>query len=456
MRISPLMTVLITVLAAALAVIVVGVLAALLVTPPRALLTDTSVSLQRLTVDSGAALIRYTLNRNAAITIGFQRKNDNAVYVFRKAEARPVNTYQVYFNGIVDGFALPGDPSDDPTNTIDARLIPNGEYTWNIAAKSDSGETAQASGSLSVDFADTALPLIQDFSVTPAIFTPNQDGVNDRVAVNTYLAKKATLTVYLEGADGIRYYVPERIGERQPGDMGAHSFDYDGGVDNKVTPPPNGTYTLVAIAEDREGQRTHRTSHVTIKDGGLPQVEIQPQTTGSTIRYTTQPFIGAGVRPPEGVGATQATLNVTQGDLLSFRMTIYNYGKTPIRTLGPWPGTVYQDYQTDAVFTNKELVTRDGAWRVGFQCDTSETTLPWRWAVGAPDELQTVTDDKGDTFYYLLPGQSATVWGAVRLNRLIKTRNPQDCWASLIHESVDIPNTQSYVGPIKVQLIATP
>ena len=44
------------------------------------------------------------------------------------------------------------------------------------------------------------------------------------------------------------------------------------------------------------------------------------------------------------------------------------------------------------------------------------------------------------------------IWGAIRMTKLIKSRNPQECWAALIHEGVIIPPLQSHVGPIKVTL----
>ncbi len=452
MRLSPLLTL----LAALVAVIVVGAGAARLLQPPRPLLSDASLSLDHISPNGDgtedATRIHYTLNRNARITISFRRKSDGAEYAFRKDELRPAESYQVLFSGVVNGYTLPG---ETPASEIDARLIPDGDYTWMIKAVAENGETAQTTGNLTVSEADSVLPTIQDFSVSPATFTPNQDGVDDRVQLNVYLAKKATLTVYLENAKGTRFYVPERVEMRQPGEAGAHHFDYDGGVDNDVTPPPDGQYTLVAVAEDIEGQRVRRTSAVTLKDGGLPQVEIKAQTSGSTVTYGTLPFTQGMVQPPAGVTSTQARLQLTQGDLLTFKLVVYNYGNTPIRTLGPWPGQVYEWDQLSAKYADK-TISKSGVWRIGLMCETAETDFPWRWAIGAPDALHKVTDDKGQTFYYLNPGESATVWGAVRMSSLVKSRNPQECWAALIHEDVTIPPAQSHVGPIKVELIAAP
>src|SRR5258706_2358179 len=145
-------------------------------------------------------------------------------------------------------------------------------------------------GNMVVEDADTQLPDITSFTISPEVFTPNQDGIADRVSINVYLAKDSTLTAYLENKAGTRYYVSEHIEGRKPGEAGAHVFDYDGGVDNDVTPPPDGTYKVMITAEDKVGQRVSRTGTITLKDGGLPNAEIVPQATGNTVSFTTAPY----------------------------------------------------------------------------------------------------------------------------------------------------------------------
>ena len=455
MRLSPL----ITFIAALVALIVVGTVGVFILNPARPLLTDAGFSLDKITpnADSSddAAEIHYTLNRNARITISLTDASSGKNFLFRNVEARTAGNYSVLFSGIVDGYTLPG---ENPGGDIETRLVPDGKYTWTIQAKSENGETAQTTGTLTVANADAALPAIQNFSVSPQLFTPNQDGIDDRVSVNIFLAKEATLTVYLEGPDNQRYYVAERIEGRKPGEQGAHFFDYDGGVDNDITPPPNGKYTIVALAEDKEGQRIRRTSAVELADGGLPNAEIPAQSTGGAVYFTIAPYkdayysdsktTGETIPQPQGVTSTLATITMPQDDLLIFRLTVSNYGSTPIRTIGPWPGTVYQYDQLSSAMNSDPV---SGAWRVGLACERSETSLPWRWAIGSPDQL-TKVERAGETLWYLMPGKQAIVWGAIRMTRLIKTRNPQECWAALIHEDVAIPPLQSHVGPIKVEL----
>lgn len=457
MRLSPLLTV----LAALVALVVVIVLGVKFLQPGRPLLTDVDFSLSKITPNADGiddiTLIRYTLNRNANVTISFKNQTTAQIFLFRNQERRAADSYQVYFSGVVDGYVLPGETFD--VKDIDTRLVPNGDYAWTISAVTDSGESASVNGNLTITDGDNALPAISSFDITPKVFTPNQDGYDDRISINLYLAKKATLTVYLEGNGSGPYYISERYEGRRPGDPGAHVFDYDGGVDNSTKPPADGDYTLIATAQDAEGQRVRRMDKITIKDGGLPNAEIKAQSTGTTVTWSTLAYDdayfttvgkpGKTVEPPSGVTSTQTTITLPQSDLILFKLTVNNYGATPLRTIGPWPGTVYQYDQTDAAIDNSAAIS--GAWRIGLQCERSETSYPWRWAIGSQSEL-TKIDHEGTTLWYLMPGKQAVVWGAVRMTKLITTRNPQKCYAALIHEDVAIPNLQAGVGSIDVKL----
>jgi hypothetical protein len=453
MRLSPLLTILVAVIA----VVVIGVGAALILQPPRALLTSVRFAPDIITPNGDgvddATQISYTLNRNAKLTIQFKNDETGRVFNFRNADPRGSGSYQVLFSGIVNGYTLPDDAPNG--GDIQTRLIPNGIYTWLVAAETDTGEKLDVSGKLTIKNADTALPLIQGFSVSPQVFTPNQDGIDDRVAVNAFLPKKADLSIYLLDASGTRYDLPERIETRDPGDPGAHVFDYDGGLDNNVEPPPNGDYTLVAEAQDVTGQRVRQTRKLTIRDGGLPQVEIQPQTSGAQVFWTSIAPTTAPIAQPQGVMSTEARLTMIQNDWLVFRLTVSNYGNTPLRTLAPWPGTAYK---WNEIYSGKldPLISRSGVWFVGVQCDISESSFPYRWAIGTPEQLTKQTDSEGQAFYYLMPGQRATVWGAIEMSKLVKSRNPTECFAALIHEDKEIPPLQSHVGPIKVELAPAP
>src|SRR5258708_2058886 len=185
MRLSPL----IVALAALAALIVVGVVGAALIHPNRPLLADAKLSVGAITPNADgvndATQISYVLNRSAKVGITFTNKGSGQQFVFRKAEERPAESYQVLFSGIVDGYSVAGDP---PGGGIETRLVPNGDYTWTVqAVADDNGETATSSGTLSITDADTALPAMTDFNISPQTFTPNQDGIDDPVDINIYL-----------------------------------------------------------------------------------------------------------------------------------------------------------------------------------------------------------------------------------------------------------------------------
>lgn len=455
-RFRPLILVTLTALIALSAVTAAG---AYLLNPGRELLSGAAVSSARITPNADGTddltRIVYTLAANARVTISFNDENGKR-YLFRDGERRSIGSYEVLFSGVVEG-----DPNAESgaTGVVEARLIPDGTYTWQIDAVTDEGAAQMAQGSLLVEDGDAALPYLNNFDVVPRIFTPNQDGVDDRISVNVYLAKDARLSVYLESG-GQRYYVPERDEGRRPGEAGAHVFDYDAGIDNGIKPPPNGVYQLIALAEDAVGQRVRRETTIELRDGGLPQAEIVAQSSGRTITWESAVYQdvyatdmntpGQAIDMPTGVGAKQVTISLPQSDLLVFRLTVYNYGTTPIRTIGPWPGTVYQYDQTNAAMvTPAGRDAFDGAFRVGLECERSTSSYPYRWAIGAQSEL-TKVDRDGESFYYLMPGQSAVVWGAVRMTTIIRTRNPQKCFAALIHENVNV--FQGRTGEIDVKL----
>lgn len=460
MRFSPILLTAAALLTA-LAVIVGG---SALLQPNLPLLREATLSHTRITPNADGiddvTEIRYTLSRTARLSITFTRM-DGTRFAFREDELRPAGEYRVLFSGVVNGFSL---PDEQLGGIVERRLMPNGDYTWEIrAVDAQTGAIMSQSGTLTLAEGAAQLPDIQTFEIAPEIFTPNQDGYDDRVNINLYLAAPARLTVYLESAEGVRYYVAERFEGRLPDEGGARTFDYDGGVDNNITPPPDGEYRVIAIAEDRVGQRVRREGRVIIRDSGLPNAEIVAQSSGRTVTWASLPYDdsyytdaqtqGRRVEPPLGVQSTMAQITLPQGDLLLFRLTVLNYGTTPIRTIGPWQGTVYQYDQTEAAMTTPE--NRDaisGAWRVGVQCERSESSYPWRWALGTQEELTRVERD-GEVLWYLQPNQQVTVWGAVRMTRLIPTRNPQKCFAALIHEDVAIPPRQNRVGEIDVRLV---
>ena len=460
MRVSIWMTILIAIAVLA-GVVFVG---QAVIQPNRPLITHATFSLERITPnadgDADVTDFSYGISRNAKVSLTFQSA-DGTNFVFRQNESRIPADYTVAFSGVVGGYKLPGDTN---VGEIERRLIPNGQYTWHLQAQDiTSGETAEATGQLEIADAGSQLPVMTDFTLDRPQFSPNQDGIADRVIMNLNLTKPVdSLNVYLQGADGQSIFIPEILSGRKPGEAGQHFFDYDGGIERGVEPPPDGDYTVVAVAQDLEGQRTSQTAKLSIVNGGVPQAEIAPQPTGIDVVFAPQPYDAK-----YAVSATQqgellpspdfskdlgfSTVSMQVGDMLVFKLTVHNYGKVAIRTSGPWPGTVYDSGQ---VWGSTGVYEQSGSFRVGIMCSTSETNWPWRWAVGSPDTLTKEVDPQnGNTYYYLPGGAQSEVWGAVRMTQLIKARNPQQCWAGLIHEDVEVVNQR--VGARDILLVQT-
>jgi len=420
----------ITILTTVLVLVLILAAAYVVSRPTRPLIAKAEIGLSTITPnadgETDATLIRYHIRREATVSIFFEDGAGDR-YTFRKDQIRTRGRYEVLFSGIVEGFVREGESIQ---GEVLERLLPDGEYTWVIeAVDRASGRTDQASGTLNVEGGDPALPDLWEFTISPEVFTPNQDGLNDRTWINVYVSKPATLLVYLLSEEGEQIFVPEVQEADAPGEAGRHSFEYDGGVDLGRDPPPNGTYTVRVEASDDEGQRVSRGGHLTIADGGIPFAEIVAQPVGDTVRFSSE--------------------TVVVGDVLTFELTVWNYGEAPIRTTGPEPGYVYD--QSD-VYSSSGFYDESGAWRVGIHCDTCLTDYPWRWAVGAQQDL-TPIESNGQTHYYLMPGQRAVITGGVRLTNIVESRNPQQFWAGLIHEDVGITANNNRVDPHWIEIV---
>lgn len=373
--------------------------------------------------------ISYRVWREARVSIYFQDSQGRR-YDFRKNETRVFGAYSVLFSGVVDGFSLPDETTQ---GTIVSRLMPDGDYTWIIeATDAQTGKVDQATGKLTVRDADTELPDLWEFTISPETFTPNQDGLDDRVWINVFVPKPALLTVYLIDASGKQYFIPESPQSRKAGEEGRHSFEFEGGVDLGISPPPDGTYTVLVDAHDDEGQRVRRTGQVSIQNGGVPLAEIVAQPVGDTLVLNQE--------------------SIKLGDTLTFTLTVENYGDAPIRTTGPFPGYSYEQSDT---FPSTGYYEESGAWRVGINCDTCLTDYPWRWALGSPDTLTAIKAGDGRTHYYLMPGERAVVAGSIRLTNIVPSRNPQQFWAGLIHEDVGIAPLNNRVDPHWIEIFTT-
>ncbi len=372
------------------------------------------------------AVIRYTLRRPATVSL-YLVDAAGQRYDFRREKPRPAGDNEVFFSGIVDPFTR---PTDTFTGTLLARVLPNGEYTWAVAAQDEAGLGNEITGTLRIQAADTALPELSNLTVLPKLFTPNRDGLDDRVTINVALSKDVDaggLRLTLEGAGGLALPIAESAGSlKKPGERGLHVYDYDGGVDQGLEPPPDGEYVIRAEAEDRLGQRLVVTTTLTLAQGGLPRAELYQ----GDVQFSAE--------------------SVVLGQTLYFTLTVENYGTAPIRTTGPAPDYVYASMGTN--YNTIGEYVQAGAFRVGLMCETCISDYPWRWAIGRPEDLTVIPDSQGRPQYYLLPGRRAQVTGGLVLDQVVTARNPQYFWAGLIHEEVEIATINNRVDPHFIQI----
>ncbi len=384
----------------------------------RSLLYDVSISPDVITPNadgiSDVTRISYKLSRNANLSIFLIDENQNRHY-FRYNRRRSTGDYRVDFGGVIDG-----------------AMLPDGTYTWVVYAVDDDGQEMQQQGSLILQDADVEHPQLNGFSVYPKIFTPNRDGINDRITINYYLSKQADVKVYLLAPDGeTRYPIAEKERDVESGELGFHTYDYEGGVDLGAEPPPDGTYIVWAEAVDNVGNRTNITDTLTIEEGGVPRADI----VNATVEFYN-PETGAHVIP--------------LGQTLAFTLTVENFGSVPIRTIGPDDGT---HYQSDENFNTKEFSQSSGVWRVGIDYEGNPSyAYPYRWAVGKLSELE-ARELNGKTEYFLMPGQRAIVTGSIQLVDIpMGKRDVVHFWAGLIHEDVDIHAFNDHVDPTPINI----
>jgi len=342
--------------------------------------------------------IEYKLRRSADLSIYFLDAKGEKHY-FRENKRRSSGKYSVYFGGGVEG-----------------RMLPDGTYAWGLEATDLNGHTQKVEGPFTIVDADTVMPELRNFSVYPQVFTPNQDGIDDRVAITFYLNKEVReLRVYLLDKEGNKYPVTQKEGVAKPRDPGepwvpgVYTYDYEGGVDLGATPPPDGTYTVVAEAEDLVANKVRETSTLTIEHGGVLRADI----VNAAVEFY-----------PEVIPL---------GGTLTFTATVENFGSVPIRTTGPPPGTTYT---TSENFNSLGWYEEPGAWRFGidFEGNSSGRPYPCRFAIGSDAELTIIDGEK-----YLMPGQWVTIVGHLQIIDKPPRIAPH-YWAGLIHEDVRYVN----------------
>lgn len=384
-----------------------------------------------------ATNISYKLTRNAAVSIYLENAQGQQLY-FRKERPRSAGEYQVQWGGVINQPYWLQMEDSLGRELVQNWLLPDGTYTWVVEATEENGHSQQYKGQITLSGGDSTVPELQKYTVTLPVFTPNQDGLADRTGISYSLNKSVdAVQVYLysQADPSVRYPIEEQQRAIQPGEVGYHYYDYDGGVDRGADPPPDGDYVVAAEAWDKAGHHVTVSSTLTIQDGGLPRADI----VQGTIQW------GGAVRSQQ---STEMYLPL--GATLVFTTYIENYGQVPIRTSGPPSGTCYrsdQNFNTLAVDRGQESWHEQaGVWRFGINFDTGIMDFPYRWAVGRPNELRCETID-GREQCFLDPGKRGTITGCIELVGPFP-RKDIFAWGGLIHEWVGVSAENNYVDRV--------
>ena len=383
--------------------------------------------------------IAYKLSRNATLSIYLENASGQQFY-FRQDRHRSAGQYCVQWGGVIN------QPrwleNEFGRQLVESWVLADGVYTWVIEATGEDDQTARVEGRITLTGGDTMVPELRKFTVALPVFTPNQDGLDDRTGVAYSLNKQVdNVQVYLYSPDrpDVHYPLEEQGRVAKPGEAGYHYYDYDGGVDRGADPPSDGPYIVVAEARDLAGHHVVVSSTLTIKDGGKPRADVVNGTIGW----------GDAARSLEGT-----EMYLPLGATLVFTTYIENYGRVPIRTAGPPSGTHYrsdQNYNTLAVeMGDPSWHQQAGVWRFGINFDVSVTDFPYRWAVGKPGELRKEIID-GHEQWFLDPGQRGTVTGSIGLVGPFP-REAIYAWGGLIHEYVGINAENNYVDRLLIHI----
>lgn len=385
--------------------------------------------------------ITYSLRRSADVTISFADEIGNIFY-FRQDRRRSRGDYTVLWGGTAEESTVV--ETDYGPEEILSRVLPDGVYTWTVAATEENGKQAAVTGTITLQDGDNELPELKNFAVVPDTFRPNQDGLaDDSVSISYYLTKDVNShVVYLVDPNepDLKYYITQEPGVNAPDEAGYKEYRYEAGVDKNAEPPPDGTYAIVGEARDAAGNAVRVTRQLTIIEGGQPFADIDQ---GEIDWYVLADGSDTPQRP---IGRA---LSLSLGDRLCFRAVVYNYGATPIRTAGPWPDQLYQfteNRNTVATRHKNETISADnptgdkswfrqtGVWRFGINFESTGIDFPFRWAIGRQQDLERRVID-GYEQWYLLPGKRGQVSGCIAMNQA----PPLDTniwWGGLIHEDV--------------------
>ena len=370
-----------------------------------------------------ATEIQYSLRRAASVSIYFEDADGNH-HTLRDERRRAPGDYSLQWGGVIDApYSL---ETEGGTQTVVSHVLPDGVYTWTVAAAETGGAPQTVTGTITLEEGATELPLLNNFAVVPEVFKPNQDGLRDDwVSVSFYLHEDVdSMLVYVRdpAEPDLRYFIAEQPGIAKTTERGYHDYRYEGGVDLNAEPPPDGNYEIVAEARDAAGNAVTVSRPLVIEEGGKPRADV----AGGEINWE---------------GEVNRVVAVPLDGKLCFTAIVVNEGTVPIRTSGPWPGAEYrfaENSNTLAAREDESWFQQAGVWRFGINFDTTGIDFPYRWAVGRKDDLEMRMID-GTEQYYLMPGKRGEVSGCI----VIDEKPPVGTtvwWGGLIHQNVAVAN----------------
>jgi hypothetical protein len=327
------------------------------------------------------ARVSYDLASRADVTVELVGPDGNR-HALRDRATRSADRYEVRFDGTV------------PDGSGNRRVVPDGRYELRVEADDGLGRHEDRSVELEVAGADTFPIDVRDLQTDLVVFTPNGDGKDDEVRISYRLTKPGEATVYLTDEQGSYFAVePWR---KQRAALLSHQWDgTTGGQQRGGRLLPNGRYTIHVEARDPAGNTASATAPVTIRDGGTTRLEV------TDVKFSP--------------------IALALGGTLDVRVTVRNSGTAPIHSWGPAPGYTYSAPDENyASIRNPDdparpaFFERRGVWRVGVSWQNAPSALPLRWGLFAPVKKADGSDDWDQRV--LMPGQSVTVEGHIRVN----------------------------------------
>ncbi len=338
-------------------------------------LRDLQVNPSLLRADgTGSVTIQYEVARAASVSLLLQSA-EGVSYVLRDQVPRGRGTYSFAFSGAVDG-----------------RVLPNGAYTLVAAAEeAGTGERSELQQALTVTDADTAPPILENLHVSPAVFSPSQDGVDDRLTLSFTVGEPVTADARLLTGSETRWLMREQAAG--PGTISVSwppALRHAPQLNVVLERLPAGQAQIEVIVRDRAGNRTVGRHPIAIGESGVPQVRVSD------------------------LNITPIAVPVDGTITVSARIT--NAGTVTLR--GAPSGPTTYAWGDSAPALGYAAVTGTIRWGVDYSLNRSGVGYPFRWSLGRD----------------LPPGESVLVTGRIRISSDFPDE-PFQLWIGVIHEN---------------------